>query len=225
VLSVKNHLCKIEGFNTGTSSTLIESFSDAEAMDASARVLLKGDSGPGLSEDDPMILVVEPQKRTLSLKQGVLPNSVPHEPRYRRCQHSVCPTLDSHTSAVYYQIYDKGGVIATKMSFDTEEEFLGRVDTLSVTPPHTVASLRSRIASAEGVVKSKIQMFKDTDGDALMNDDDKLSLLAQTYTGCAEDEPIAVVVYENELQVGENNTFSRQIRSTRAFSKQKYSFY
>ncbi|KIJ89835.1 hypothetical protein K443DRAFT_687108 [Laccaria amethystina LaAM-08-1] len=204
VLSVKNHLCKIEGFNAGTSSTLIESFSDAEAMDASARVLLKGDSGPGLSEDDPMILVVEPrgdEKRTLSLKQGVLPNSVPHEPRY-----------------LYYQIYDKGGVIATKMSFDTEEEFLGRVDTLSVTPPHTVASLRSRIASAEGVVKSKIQMFKDTDGDALMNDDDKLSLLAQTYTGCAEDEPIAVVVYENELQVGENNTFSRQIRSTRAFT-------
>jgi hypothetical protein len=61
VLSVKNHLCKIEGFNAGTSSTLIESFSDAEAMDASARVLLKGDSGPGLSEDDPMILVVEPR--------------------------------------------------------------------------------------------------------------------------------------------------------------------
>ena len=55
-------------------------------MDASARVPLKGDSGPGLSEDDPMILVVEPtndENRSLPLEQGVLPDSVPHEPRYR----------------------------------------------------------------------------------------------------------------------------------------------
>lgn len=199
-LSLKNHLCKIEGFNAGTSSTLIESFLNTEAMDASARVPLKGDSGPGLSEDDPMILVVEPrgdEKRSLPLKQSALPDSVPHEPRY-----------------LYYQIYDKGGAIATKMSFDTDDEFLGRVDTLSVTPPHTVASLGSRIASAEGLVKNKIQLFKDTDGDALMNDNDQLPLLAQTYPGCTEDDPIAVVVHEDEPQVGENNMFSKQIRAT-----------
>jgi hypothetical protein len=144
-------------------------------MEASARVPLKSDSGPGLSEDDPMILVVEPkgdEKRSLPLKQSALPDSVPHEPRYRLCQHSVFPAIlvGSHTSAVYYRIYNKGGAIATKMSFDTDDEFLGRVDTLSVTPPHTVASLGSRIASAESVVKNKIQLFKDTDGDALMND-------------------------------------------------------
>ena len=77
-------------------------------MEASARVPLKGDPG------------------------GV---SVPHKPRYRLCQHSICPGIDSHTSAVYYRI-NKGGVIAIKMSFDADDESLGRVDTLSVTPPH-----------------------------------------------------------------------------------------
>jgi hypothetical protein len=228
VLSVKNHLFKIEGFNAGTSSTLIGSFSHAEAMEASARVPLKGDSGPGLFEDDPMILVVEPrgdEKRSLPLKQSTLPDSVQHEPRYRLCQHSVCPAIDSHISAVYYRIYNKGGAIATKTSFDTDDEFLGRVDTLSVTPPHTVASLGFRIANAEGVVKSKIQLFKDTDGDALMNDNDQLSLLAHTYQGCAADDPIAIVVYEDEPQAGENNMFSKQIRATLTWSKQKYSFY
>ena len=193
-------------------------------MDASARIPLKGDSGPGLSEDDPMILVVEPrgdEKRSQPLKQSALSDSVPHEPRYRLCQYSVCPAIHSHTPAVYYQIYDKGGAIASKMSFDTDDEFLGRVDTLSVTPPHTVASLGSRIASAEGVVKSKIQLFKDTDGDAPMNDNDQLSLLAQTYPGCAEDDPIAVVVCEDKPQVGGNNMFSKQIRATLTWSKQK----
>ncbi|KIJ90674.1 hypothetical protein K443DRAFT_525302 [Laccaria amethystina LaAM-08-1] len=178
-LSIKNHLCNIEGFHAGNSSTLIESFLSTVAMEASARVRFKGDSGPGLSQDDPLIFVVEPrgdEKRSLPLGQSALPDSVRHEPRY-----------------LYYRIYNKGGAIATRMSFDADDEFLGRVNTLSVTPPHTVASLGSRIASAEGVVKSKIQLFEDTDGDALMDDNDQLSLLAQTYPGCAEDDPIAVV--------------------------------
>ena len=224
-LSVKNHLCKIEGFSTGTNSTLIESFSNTKTMDASARVPLKGDTGPGSSEDDPMILVVEPrgdEKRSPPLKQSALPNSVPHEPRYRLCQHSVCPAVDSHTSTVYYQVYNKGGAIATKMSFDTDDEFLGRIDTLSVTPPHTVASIGSRIASAEGVLKSKIQLFKDTASDTLMNDNDQLSLLVQTYPGCAEDDPIAIVCEEelvDKPQVGSDNLFSKQIRATTTWSK------
>ena len=123
-------------------------------------------------------------------------------------EHSVSPAKDSHTSAVYYQIYDKGGAIATKMSFDTDDEFLGRVDALSITPPHTVASLGSRIANAEGVVKSKIQIFKDTDGDALMNDYDQLSLLAQTYPGCAEDDPIAVVCVPEDMPQAEGYAVS-----------------
>ena len=78
------------------------------------------------------------------------------------------------------------------------------VDTLSVTPPLTVASLWFRIANAEGVMKSKIQILKDTDGEALMNANDLLSLLAQTYQGCTEDDP----------QVGENYMFSKQTRAT-----------
>ena len=109
------------------------------------------------------------------------------------------------------------------MSFDTDDEFLGRVDTLSVTPPHTVASVGSRIASAEGVVKSKIQSFKDTDGDTLMNDNDQLSLLAQTYPGCTEDDPIAVVCEEDLVdkpQVGGNNIFSKIVQAKLTWSKQ-----
>ena len=53
-------------------------------------------------------------------------------------------------------------------------------------------------------MKSKIQLLKDTDGEALINDNDLLSLLAQTYQGCTEDDP----------QVGENNMFSKQTRAT-----------
>lgn len=69
---------------------------------------------------------------------------------------------------------------------------LSKADTAKA-PRHLVASLGSRIAYAEGVMQSKVQLFKDMEGDALMNDDDQLSLPAQTYPGCAEDDPMAVV--------------------------------
>lgn len=188
-MSVKDHLCKIEGFKPGTASTLFESLLSQVTLEESTRVSLKKNSGPGLSEDDPMALVVEllgDEQRGPPTKPRSLPDSGPREPRY-----------------LYYRIYDKGGAIASKMSFDPDDEFLGRIDTLSVTPPHTVSSLGFRIANAEGIVKNKFQLFEDTDGDHLMNDDKYLSLLEQTYPGCAEDGPIAVVCVEvmEETQV------------------------
>jgi len=116
------------------------------------------------------------------------------------------------------------------MSFNPNDEFLGRIDTLSVTPPRTVASLGSRIAYAEGVVKNKIQLFEDTDGDHLMNDNNHLYLLEQTYPGCAEDEPNAVACVEvmEEKQVEprmlegkteEDSTFSKLLKANTTWSK------
>jgi hypothetical protein len=185
-------------------------------MEASARVPFKRDSGPGLSKDAPMFLRVERRgNENRTLKQSA---------RYRLCQHSVCRAIDSHISAVYYRIYNKGGAMAAKMSFDTNDNFLGRVETLYVSPRHPVASLRSRIAVTEGVLRTKVQLFKNTDGDALLNDND-LSLLAQTYPGCVEDDPIAAVVYEDEPQVGENNTFSEELEATRAYARTVQAFF
>lgn len=107
-----------------------------------------------------MALVVELQgdeKQGPPPKLRSLPDSVPREPRYPLCQHFVHPDIDSHVSAVYYRIYNKGGAIDSNMSFKPDDEFLGgRIDTLSITPPHTVSSLGSRIANAEGIVKNKV---------------------------------------------------------------------
>ncbi|KIJ92517.1 hypothetical protein K443DRAFT_430581 [Laccaria amethystina LaAM-08-1] len=168
-------------------------------MEASARVPFKRDSGPGLSKDAPMFLRVE--------RRG-------NENR----------TLKQSARYLYYRIYNKGGAMAAKMSFDTNDNFLGRVETLYVSPRHPVASLRSRIAVTEGVLRTKVQLFKNTDGDALLNDND-LSLLAQTYPGCVEDDPIAAVVYEDEPQVGENNTFSEELEATRAYARTVQAFF
>jgi hypothetical protein len=147
-----------------------------------------------------MTVVVElrgDEKRGPPPKPRSLSDSVPHEPRNRLCQYFVCPDIDSHISAVYYRIYDKGGAIVSKLSLNPDDECLGRVDTLFVTPPHTIVYLGSRIANAEGIAKNKIQFFEGTDGDHLMNDNNHL-YLEQTDPGCAEDEPIAAVCVERK---------------------------
>ena len=78
-------------------------------------------------------------------------------------------------------------------AFDRNDTSLGRVDTLSVAPPYTVASLKSRIMKAEGILCRKIRLFEDPDGETLMKDVDKPSFLAETFPGCLENEPLTLV--------------------------------
>ena len=85
-LSVKNHLCKIEGISAPTSSALFESLSSETAVVESSRLAFGRYSGPGSSENDPIVLVVgveDAEKRLASTAQSErLPEAVLPEPRY-----------------------------------------------------------------------------------------------------------------------------------------------
>ena len=100
----------------------------------------------------------------------------------------------------------------SKTAFDKSNTGLGRVDTLSVAPPYTVASLKSRIAKAEGIVHREIQMFEDTDGEALMKDADRISFLSERFPGCLEDDPLALVYRPNTP--GQRSTMTKPIIAT-----------
>ena len=78
------------------------------------------------------------------------------------------------------------------MSFDRSDDFLGRIDTRSIAPPHTVASLEAYIRSAEGIANTTIHMFENTSGETPMNDR-ILPLFSQDFPGSMKDEPMAVV--------------------------------
>jgi len=85
--------------------------------------------------------------------------------------------------------------MASRASFDRNDDFLGRVDTRSIAPPHSVASLEAYIRNAEGVANTTIQMFENTTGETFMNDR-ILPFFSQDFPGSIEDEPIAVVSEE-----------------------------
>jgi len=131
--NVINHLCGIEGFSVNSVGSLFESLSSQTAIEESTRLSLKSHDGPGLSEDDPIALVVGVRDVTNRSAAGReyskdLPDADSHKPHY-----------------VHYHIYDKDGAITSKTSFDPDDKSLGRIDTLSIAPPHTVASIKARI--------------------------------------------------------------------------------
>lgn len=191
-LSLKKHLCKIEGLPSPTSFELFESLSSHTAVLDSSRLALKEYSGCGFSGDDPIALVVGLEaatKRPASTAQlEGLPKAVPAQPRY-----------------VHYRLYDEDGEVASKTSFDSDDSSLGRIDVSSIPPPRMVSLLGSMVMKAEGLFDRKVQLFEDMDGELLMNDDDHISFQTEAYPGHVEDEPIAITF-------GQNTIFTKEIK-------------
>jgi hypothetical protein len=91
---------------------------------------------------------------------------------------------------------------------------------LSVAPPHTVASLKSRIIKTEGtIVNQNMQIFKDIDGEEVMNNKDHLSFQTDTYPGWEEDDPIAIVCGEAPVNQDEKAKPQESQKETTSFSK------
>ena len=82
------------------------------------------------------------------------------------------------------------------MSFNKDDTSLGHIKALSVLPPHTVASLKSCITKSEGVSAHDLQVFDDGTGEITMKDEDIIALLADTYPGDVEEQPMAIVYKE-----------------------------
>lgn len=206
--SVKKHICKIEGLSGAKSSMLFESLSSPSAAAESSKLAVKEDCGLGFSKDDPIVLVVgveDIKNRKANATQLVgLPEALPFEPRY-----------------VHYYLYDEEGAMTSKTAFNTDDSFLGRIDTLSIAPPQTLASLRSQVMKAEGIVNQNIQLFEDVDGEVPMNDNDAhISFQTEAYPGHDEDHPVTIVYSQQsrgEVKEAQNTnqvdpSFSKQIR-------------
>jgi len=59
VASLKRYVCKIEGVEGPEKGALYLSLSEEKPLDDSARLALRGNSGPGSSEVDPVVFVVD----------------------------------------------------------------------------------------------------------------------------------------------------------------------
>jgi hypothetical protein len=103
---------------------------------------------------------------------------------------------------VYYRLYDDDGGAVSKTTFGEKNATLGRVNTLSVPPPHIVSSLKNCIIKSEDLSGHNVQLFEDEGSESAMNDSYPLTLFSDTFPGFIEDRPIAIT-YELGMKDGE----------------------
>ena len=169
----------------------------------STHLSLNAPSGPGLSEHDPIALVVESEKRTKEVSQlEKLPErSDDTDIHYGKLVNVSYLNIALISFAVYYRVYvsEGQGEEKAKTSFDESNISLGRINTLLITPPHTAGSLKACITNAEGLVKpdhvfyKEMELFQDMNCDAAMSDTDIISFEGDTYPGSDEGDHVALV--------------------------------
>ncbi|EDR07302.1 uncharacterized protein LACBIDRAFT_328174 [Laccaria bicolor S238N-H82] len=177
--SIKLSLCGLEDLSEPDKALLFTSLSSPAPKEDSARLSLSAPSAPGMSEHDPIALVVNSEERTKEVSQ---PKKLPARSDDTKIHHG-----------------GKGDQKA-KTCFDERDISLGRINTLFIAPPHTAGSLKLCIENVEGLVTpghalyKDMELFKDTDSDTAMNDTDVISFQGDTYpAGSDQGNPVALV--------------------------------
>ena len=127
--------------------------------------------------------------------------------------------LSVNFSSVHYRTYDDAGEIVSKTSFGETDTSLGRVNALSIPPPHNSTSLKARLSQAEKLPAYDFKLFKDDSGEIILNSDEVLDFLSDNYPGIIADEPVAIV-YDPQQAICDPipQGFSRSLRANVACS-------
>ena len=58
--------------------------------------------------------------------------------------------IRTYQRLVHYRVYEENGEVVSKTSFDENDSSLGRINILSIPPPHDVVSSKARLSKAKG---------------------------------------------------------------------------
>ena len=97
---------------------------------------------------------------------------------------------------VYYRVYNEEGEVESLQHFNTADNSLGRISIASITPPHTIATLKNRLAGAESIDKAQMaamKLFKDITGQVIIKEEDDPFFLTDRLTGRSESRPMALI--------------------------------
>jgi hypothetical protein len=118
---------------------------------------------------------------------------------------------------VYYRLYDDDGEAVSKTSFDESDPSLGRINTFTIPPPHTVASLKDCLVHVEGVSGHDVQLLENEDGEVTLNDGDAIAFLTDNFPGSKEGQPIVFTFAQSasdKTTAPESPAFSKRLTAT-----------
>jgi hypothetical protein len=141
---------------------------------------------------------------TLSVAGTSIEPTAAAGPRYsKRLFTPVLMFLSAQSSEVYYRVYTEDGAIPSKASTSTGDPFLGRVKALSVTPPHTILSVRRCLARFEKISDTmRTSLFLTPSSKYPIDETRKADVLGRTGLGFKPQEPLALVVLSLESELG-----------------------
>ena len=108
---------------------------------------------------------------------------------------------------VYYRTYAGDGAIPSKTPAAPDDPFLGRIDAISVPPPHTIKAVKHSIAKVENIKnRASTSLFISPYSKLPMRDADKLTILNRAGPGSTPQEPLAFVaeILDSERRILES---------------------
>ena len=205
--ALKLTIAKVEHNKGSTSTSLFltpycqSSMGDADKVTALNRIA----SGPGSTPLDPLAFVVKISGSALESdrRRGHItaePDTTPDsEIRYRTSiQHSyfsfVLNISTTVTGEVYYLLYADNYELTSKVAFDPEESSLGRIQAVSISPPHSPATIKRCISRVERTPAiAHADLFADITCNSPLKED-YISLLRTDCPGLSPTEPMAIVL-------------------------------
>jgi hypothetical protein len=109
-------------------------------------------------------------------------------------------------SVVYYRFYNKNGAISSKQSTDPTNPAVGRINSDSVPPPHTAASMKRCLYKLEELDDRKgSQLFNDIKSKSPIGDRQYIAIRGSGRLGSTPENPMLFVA-------SADSTFGERIR-------------
>jgi hypothetical protein len=114
--------------------------------------------------------------------------------KYRIISSSRTPQLTTNFT-VYYRVYSEDGGIAPKKPSDTDDSFLARIQSSSVSPPHTAASLKSCFCKLENIKDTaSVDLFISRSSQSALDDSVSVAITTSPGPGYKAKDPMALVI-------------------------------
>ena len=102
-------------------------------------------------------------------------------------------------------MYTEDGAVISRHPVDPDESYLARVNSSSVAPPHTVASLKACICKLEDINDPvSVNMFASRSSRSILDDNKQIAITSSPGPGYKAEDPIALVVKLRRLYASES---------------------
>jgi hypothetical protein len=134
-------------------------------------------------------------------------------------------TPDALVVLVYYRVYTEDGAVLSMNPVYSNDPYLGRISAESVTPPHTVISVKRCLCNVENIhCNTPTDLFSNISSKAPMDDIDYLPIVATPGPACTPNDPFVLIAMLHHANINPLHTGQIRLSSQDAPSQYEMRF-